>query len=588
MAREPYRLFQPTIVAIGLMGALVWLAEFAWLQRIEDATLVLTLTAFFLFSNALVFPPGTTILGRRLPTADARFALTMPALCAVIAGAGPLALSTVAYIGYGLEVLTRGQRVDRAAFNAAKMALAGLVATLATFHALPHAWHPVDDAPHFAILVTVFALCDALIAGIAAALRENRRPDVSILRTMVDWGVQWDVLGGLVGGFSIVYVYTHLGIPATIGLCAIFSTLIWMEQRTKILRGELARARSHLATLNIAEPQGDLGRSTRDLFADLHSRLGLELVALYAPAPGERALVLLAGTSAAPQRIPLIAESGGPLERALSGQVVEIDDFRTRGGTALAPGTARWRAVLATPLEANGAVVAVLLATRATPFLPGREARFQLREAALQLAEVLASRLAAEERLRLRSEEIYREVIAAATNGKLELVEREELEGRLAPYQALASVSVRVPRDVRSARAATERVAAANGLSAARIHDVVLCVSETATNVLKHAGQGEVQVLCDGERLVACVRDAGPGIPFTQLPKATLMRGFSSKPSLGYGFTFLLEFLDHIRLATGSWGTIVAMEVELRPREDFDALLAGYGLEETRGTFPAR
>ncbi|TAM74671.1 ATP-binding protein [bacterium] len=585
MAREPYRLFQPTIVATGLIGMLVWFGEFVWLQHIDDVAFVSTLMVFFLFSRALAFPPGTAIRGRRLPTADARFDLTMPALCALLAGAGPLALSTAVFIGYGLEIVTHRQRTDRAAFNAAKMAIAGLVAAFTAFGVLPRLWTPVDEPLRFAVLGASLALCDGVIALFVAAMRENRRPARMLVRGMRDAGVYWDVLGGLAGGYAIVYVHARLGVFATAALCIVLAALVWSERRAKVLTAELARVRAQLAALSIAEPLGDLARCTKDLFDDLRASLGLDLLALYAPVPGERALVLLAGTGGAPARIPLVAGSGGALERALAGQVVELDDFRATGETALAAGTERWRATLATPLETGGSVLAVLLATRTTPFLPGREARIHLRETAAQLADVLAMRLAAEERLRLRSQQIYRDVIAAATGGKLELLEREELERQLGALQIVASVAVRTPRDVRVARAATERTALASGLPPTRVHDLVLCVSETATNVLKHAGHGAVDLRSNGERLLACVSDAGPGIPFAQLPKATLMRGFSSKPSLGYGFTFLLEFLDHIELATGDWGTIVAMEVELHPREELDVLLAGYRAHEI-GTFP--
>ncbi|TAM87714.1 ATP-binding protein [bacterium] len=582
MPREPYRLFQPTIVATGLIGLLIWLGEAAWFRRIDDAALVATLMLFFLYSRALAFPPGTAILGRRLPTADARFDFTMPALCALLASSGPLAASTVVFIGYGLEIITRGQRADRAAFNAAKMAIAGLVAAFIAFGVPPRVWTPVEEPLHFVVLSASFALCDGFIALFAAAIRENCRPASMLVRGMHDAGVYWDVLGGLAGGYAIVYVHAQLGIFATAALCIVLAALVWMERRTKALAEELVRTRAQLAALSIAEPQGDLARSTKDLFGDLRASLGLDLLALYAPVPGEHALALLAGTAGAPVRIPLVTEGGGALERALAGQVVELDDFRSTAQTALAAGTERWRATLATPLESGGRVMAVLLATRATPFLPGREARVHLRETAAQLAEVLAMRLAAEERLRRRSQQIYRDVIAAATGGKLELLEREDIEQQLAALQTVASVAVRTPRDVRTARATTERAALASGLPPARVHDLVLCVSETATNVLKHAGQGAVDLHSNGERLIACVRDTGPGIPFAQLPKATLMRGFSSKPSLGYGFTFLLEFLDHIELATGDWGTIVAMEVELHPREAFDLLLTGH----RSGTFP--
>jgi hypothetical protein len=59
-----------------------------------------------------------------------------------------------------------------------------------------------------------------------------------------------------------------------------------------------------------------------------------------------------------------------------------------------------------------------------------------------------------------------------------------------------------------------------------------------------------------------------------------LSAGFSTKASLGVGYTLMLQLVDRLWLATSDEGTIVQLEKRLQPvPETADALLAAWDLE---------
>jgi anti-sigma regulatory factor (Ser/Thr protein kinase) len=75
-----------------------------------------------------------------------------------------------------------------------------------------------------------------------------------------------------------------------------------------------------------------------------------------------------------------------------------------------------------------------------------------------------------------------------------------------------------------------------------RVHDLCLCASEAATNALKHAGGGEACVATFPTGVRVRVRDQGGGIDHFHLPRATLMRGYSTRASMsGEGTTLIVE-----------------------------------------------
>ncbi|MBI2266350.1 MAG: response regulator [Armatimonadetes bacterium] len=213
--------------------------------------------------------------------------------------------------------------------------------------------------------------------------------------------------------------------------------------------------------------------------------------------------------------------------------------------------------------------------------LMDRQIQSDLREA--QLANQLKVEQIQKEEERRRSQ-FYRDVILAVTSGKLLLVEDNTLNEALVGGKSIGTCPIREPKDVGIARNLAAKETKAAGLDGSRRDDLVLCVSEAVTNVIKHGGTrhgilGTFEVLAQPDKIQVYVQDYGPGIDFAALPKATLMGGYSTKPSLGYGYTIMLELADRILLATSPKGTGLILEVSLDTEtagKHVDAFLAAF------------
>jgi serine/threonine-protein kinase RsbT len=122
--------------------------------------------------------------------------------------------------------------------------------------------------------------------------------------------------------------------------------------------------------------------------------------------------------------------------------------------------------------------------------------------------------------------------------------------------------TVRVAGDVDVAAAAREArgLAEACGLSRVEAQHVATAVSEVATNAVKYARGGEVE-LAPAERggrrgLRVTIRDTGPGIPDVA---SALRDGVSTGGSLGLGLPGARRLMDDFAIRSGPDGTEVAM-----------------------------
>ena len=256
--------------------------------------------------------------------------------------------------------------------------------------------------------------------------------------------------------------------------------------------------------------------------------------------------------------VPIILITAfGESEDRVKGLEVGADDFLTK------------------PLNPNEMLARIRSLLRMKELIEKQRARDQYVAEFSKLLEL--GQLRREEEIRRR--QVYKDVIYAVTNGKLLLVEREELEKYANEDKKIASMEISEAADVGKARNIVEEIAKNFKLSAPRVYDLVVCVSEAVTNVIKHARTGYMYVKKTKEKLQIWIEDAGPGIDFSQLPTFTLRKGFSTKPSLGYGFTILLELLDQLLLCTSAQGTIVVLEMFLeliQNENDLDAFLAAW------------
>jgi PAS domain S-box-containing protein len=156
--------------------------------------------------------------------------------------------------------------------------------------------------------------------------------------------------------------------------------------------------------------------------------------------------------------------------------------------------------------------------------------------------------------------QFYRDTIRSVTQGKLNLAPFEEVESYLDSAELRTTVASLA--DTTSARHQLMAYCASKGLTGDRLALFEAAVGEAITNAVKHAGEGCVYAGHTGNSVWVAVSDDGPGISTLTLPDATLRRGFSTKASMGMGYTIMMEASDEIKLCTGSQGTTVVLLVD--------------------------
>ncbi len=190
-------------------------------------------------------------------------------------------------------------------------------------------------------------------------------------------------------------------------------------------------------------------------------------------------------------------------------------------------------------------------------------------------AEML--RVEAEEALRQKDHDIrkaYVDLFSAVTDEKLLILTEDEIGAalgriisgpfRLDSYAGLAG-----------ARAWLRTALFSVGIRDEGISSLVLAANEAMTNSIKYGDDCVASIHRLDEIIQIYVSDNGPGIDFSDIPKATLLAGFSTKKSLGVGFSVILEICDRVLLSTSSDGTTLILENGGRKKADtIDGILA--------------
>lgn len=153
--------------------------------------------------------------------------------------------------------------------------------------------------------------------------------------------------------------------------------------------------------------------------------------------------------------------------------------------------------------------------------------------------------------------QFYRDTIYSVTSGKLSIYENADLD----PYLRSAELVVDLP-DAGALAQARRKVAeycSARGLAGEQMEAFIIGIGEAMTNAVKHASGGKVYAGSSEQSVWVGVSDLGPGIESLILPRAVLLAGFSTKPSLGLGYTIMLDVADEIFLKTSETGTTVVL-----------------------------
>jgi anti-sigma regulatory factor (Ser/Thr protein kinase) len=154
------------------------------------------------------------------------------------------------------------------------------------------------------------------------------------------------------------------------------------------------------------------------------------------------------------------------------------------------------------------------------------------------------------------------QVLRAVTHDKFHLVDASEIptEGRPALEAPLET-----PEDELALRPRLREIVTSAGMAENDVCDLLLAAGEAANNAVKHAAEGRCAVYLTSERVIVRISDRGKGIRSEDLPCSILQPGFSTKISLGMGYTLMLHMVDRIWLATGPEGTLVQIEKWLHP-----------------------
>jgi anti-sigma regulatory factor (Ser/Thr protein kinase) len=152
----------------------------------------------------------------------------------------------------------------------------------------------------------------------------------------------------------------------------------------------------------------------------------------------------------------------------------------------------------------------------------------------------------------------YRDIVGALSDEKVSIcVTKDELDSALG--QQLDTMEVTNKSDIPLCRAFVSGYLAniSDNRQKMRIN---LAVSEGATNLIKHATGGRVSLYEKDDRLQILISDKGSGIPLHELPKTILVSGYSSKKSLGKGFTLMYSSADKLTIHTSAKGTSILLE----------------------------
>ena len=155
-----------------------------------------------------------------------------------------------------------------------------------------------------------------------------------------------------------------------------------------------------------------------------------------------------------------------------------------------------------------------------------------------------------------------RDVLSSVTEGKLLL---STSPAQLPAPLTLVGDTIVLTREggLHGLRLRVQEAARSAGHSEERQFDLITAASEAGMNCIVHGGGGTAQVSVGADGTVQVrVEDQGRGIAVENLPRATLLRGFSTKATLGHGLKMMIEAADRLYLLTSLNGTTVVLEQE--------------------------
>jgi anti-sigma regulatory factor (Ser/Thr protein kinase) len=158
--------------------------------------------------------------------------------------------------------------------------------------------------------------------------------------------------------------------------------------------------------------------------------------------------------------------------------------------------------------------------------------------------------------------QIYRDVIYAVTQGKVFLVTEEEFYRQFYNELLVFTLKLEQKQDITRCRREVDIFLQehCSWWVGPRRKQVLLSLSEALTNVIKHAGRGEISIALKEDRVIFYVLDQGAGMDLEKLPYMVFINGYTTKKSLGSGFLLMHYYIDRLIICTTDKGTYLALE----------------------------
>jgi anti-sigma regulatory factor (Ser/Thr protein kinase) len=160
--------------------------------------------------------------------------------------------------------------------------------------------------------------------------------------------------------------------------------------------------------------------------------------------------------------------------------------------------------------------------------------------------------------------EIYRDVIFATTQEKFLLIAEEEVN-KYKEGIVLCEGRIKDRSDIPICRNLAKEKLELEGFNNSTIMSWLLALSEAITNVIKHAEEGKMTIIKDekNHEIRFVIEDKGSGFALKDLPKKTLLAGYSTKKSLGQGFTLMMKMAKRVLLFTSSKGSVLILKFDI-------------------------
>lgn len=177
--------------------------------------------------------------------------------------------------------------------------------------------------------------------------------------------------------------------------------------------------------------------------------------------------------------------------------------------------------------------------------------------------------IAAERERQSKEWDLYRQVFSLVTHGKLELLRDSQLYELIRRGEKIFSLAIAKPDDLAGLRSKLKQALAPFSLPDKRLLHYIVAVNEAASNTLKHGHGGSVDFYHSpsDQTCRAVVFDQGAGILLEELPKVTLLNGYSTRKSLGAGFHVMLQYSSKLCLNSSAFGTKIVLEINCSQQE---------------------